>query len=378
VSAGLLAASYPLAETALDLGRVDALFVFLIVAALYLARVPLPMGRWALILAGCSIGLAALTKVPLGAAPIALAIVICLLLIDPRDALAFILSAALVLGIALVLLRLQTGPWATWYVWDLPRRHELRESLIARFWFMDFLNRFTFALVLGPVFLVGRAVLRKWPPVLFYGLSAPALIALAWVSRSSSGGGPNVLLPAHVAAAVLLGLGLAEALARLSNGAPASMAFRAYALVLCILQFGLIAYNPRLMVPYRSDQQADERLAARLAALPGEIFAPGLDGYARASGKRAQPHPGAVDEILGGFGGPKTAEGQAWQVALERALQDRRFSYVVLAEDDCCFKTRVLGSGYVDAGPLFPPGDEFFALKSWRTPEERLYRAPDG
>lgn len=375
VSAGLLAASYPLAETALDLGRVDALFVFLIVAALYLARVPLPVGRWALILAGCSIGLAALTKVPLGAAPIALAIVIYLLLIDPRGALAFILSAALVLGIALVLLRLQTGPWATWYVWDLPRRHELRESLIARFWFMDFLNRFTFALVLGPVFVVGRAVLRNWPPVLFYGLSAPALIALAWVSRSSSGGGPNVLLPAHVAAAVLLGLGLAEALARLSNGAPASMAFRAYALVLCILQFGLIAYNPRLMVPYRSDQQADERLAARLAALPGEIFAPGFDGYVGGGGE--QPHPGAVEEITGGYGGPPTAEGRAWQAALDRGLHDRRFSHIVLAEDDCCLKATVLGSGYVDAGPLFPPGDAFYSLKSRRTPEVHLYRAPN-
>src|SRR5204863_5796856 len=68
VAGGLYAATFPFSETGQDLGRVDALFTFWLVAAAYFARVGT---RWSLFASGLAIGLAALTKLPLGAAPLA-------------------------------------------------------------------------------------------------------------------------------------------------------------------------------------------------------------------------------------------------------------------------------------------------------------------
>src|SRR5207245_10320908 len=100
-----------------------------------------------------------------------------------------------------------------------------------------------------------------------------SLISVAWAARSNSGGAPNVLLPAHVAVALLFGLGLDAFLRLLSGGSARVRTLRAYLLGLCIVQFALLAYNPALLVPYRSEQWAAERLSTTLASLDGPLFA---------------------------------------------------------------------------------------------------------
>jgi hypothetical protein len=182
--------------------------------------------------------------------------------------------------------------------------------------------------------------------------------------------------------AVLFGLAFYTASGLLVGGSIPARAFHAYLLVVCLVQFGLVAYNPRMLVPYRSDQWADERLAASLAALPGPIFAPDLEGFTRGSGRGEQVMLGPLNEITGAFGGEGTASGRRVMAELERDLHNRGYSYVVLGEADCCqsasLKGLVLSAGYVDAGPLFPPGDVFFDWKTRRTPELHLFAPPGG
>lgn len=385
VAAGLLAATYPLAQTALDSGRVDALFVFFLLAGLYLARTETwhARPRWFVLAAsGWLIALAGLTKIPTGAAPVALALILYLLATARGRVMAFVVGFVVPLAAVVLVLRAQSGPWPTWYLWDLPRQHEIRVNLLDRFWFLDLLPRFTLPLLLGPVFVLQSAMGRDRRPALFYGLTTLALIGLSWASRASSGGAINVLLPADVLVALLLGLGLHETLCQLGGASVRARAFQSYVLGVCIVQFALIAYNPRLTVPYLSDQWADERLAARLAELPGPIFAPDLDGYLRTSDKAEQPHNGAVEEITAGYGGIITDEGLRWRAELAIALREHRFRSIVLAEvqEECCgLRTLVLASGYIDAGPLFPLGDDFFRFKTTHghTPEEHMYVAPD-
>jgi hypothetical protein len=383
VAAGLLAATYPMADTALDLGREDALFVFLLNAGLYVAwaETRRVRPRWLVLLAsGCLIGLAGMTKLPTAAAPVALALVLYLAATVRVRLLAFVLGVVVPILAMLVLLRLQSGPWPTWYLWDLPRMHEVRGNFLDRFWFSDYLPRLTLPLLLGPVFVIGRAQRGDRRTLLFYGLVALGLIGLAWASRSNPGGATNVLLPAFVLAAILFGLGLDETLRQIDGTSARAVAFRCYAVGLCLVQLALLAYNPRPLVPYRSDQWADDRLAARLAALPGAIFAPDLGGYVVAADKGEQPHLAAVGELQGAYGGPGTPEGTRWLSDLKEALKQRRFRYVVLNELDCCLKQPVLDSGYVDAGPLFGADDDFFRWRTptGHTPDEHLYAAPGG
>jgi 4-amino-4-deoxy-L-arabinose transferase-like glycosyltransferase len=368
VGAGLLAMTYPLAETALDLGRVDALFVFFLLAGLTLART---QTSWiALAGSGVCLGLAGLTKLPLGAAPVALAILVYLTLTVRARAIAFASGAIVTVALIVLALRLQSGPWPTWYIWDLPRQHAINDhgDLGARFWFLDILPRLTFPLLIGPVFLLSRALIDDKRPLLFYTPVSISLVGIAWASRTNSGGATNVLLPAHAIIAVFLGLGLHAALHELDRGSTRARALQAYILGVCIVQFALIAYNPRLLVPFRSEQWAAERLSTTLANLRGALLAPDLDGYLLASDKGEQPHMGAAGELMGEYGGRLTAEGQTWRDELAVALREQRYSHVVLSEPCCTVKDALDRNGYVSAGPLFPPDDDYWRWTGSRTP----------
>jgi hypothetical protein len=139
----------------------------------------------------------------------------------------------------------------------------------------------------------------------------------------------------------------------------------------CIVQFALLAYNPRLLVPYRSEQWAAERLSTTLANLDGGLFAFGLDGYVLGSDKGEQPFGGGILELQGSFGGLGTAEGRQWQSDFGEALRQRRFAHVVVEGDQVCcgVDEELRKNGYVSIGPLFPPDDEYWLWTGGRTPD---------
>jgi 4-amino-4-deoxy-L-arabinose transferase-like glycosyltransferase len=376
VSAGLLAATYPVAETTLDLGRVDALFAFFAILAIALARAR--SESWALLASGSALGLAALTKVPLGVAPVALALSVYLLFTVRLRTALFLLGLSGVIALGLLVLRAQSGPWPTWYLWDLPRKHVINDhgDLLGRFWFLDILPRFTFPLLIGPLFVLARFSAGDRRPLLFYTLIAGSLVGVSWAARSNSGGATNVLLPVHMLIALLFGLGLYAGLQDVAQGGARISHLQPYLLALCIAQFALLAYNPRLLVPFRSEEWAAQRLETTLGSLPGALFAPDLDGYVNATDKGEQPLLGAVEELTAGYGGSTTTEGRQWERDLDTALHEQRFSHIVLNDPCCDVKDALDRNGYVDAGPLFPPGDDYWLWTSNRMPNNLQVYVP--
>jgi hypothetical protein len=327
IAAGLLAACYPFSGTSLDLGRVDALFTFFLlggVAVAYSETLRSPRRWYVFAASGCLIGLAGLSKVPSAAALVTLAVVLYLVATARGGVLAYLGGLVITIVAVVFLLRVQSGPWPTWYLWDLPSAHDVEEKFLGRMWFGDLTPRMTLPLLLGPVFVLAHALRRNRRPVLFYGLVMPALLGVSWASRSNAGAALNVLIPAFSVLAILLGLGVHATLRQIGGESVRARAFQAYVLAVCIAQFLLLAYNPRLVVPYRSEQWAAERLAARVLALPGEIFAPGLAGYLLGSEKADQPYPSALGELTGAYGGPRNPEGVRWFAALREALAQRR------------------------------------------------------
>jgi hypothetical protein len=280
-------------------------------------------------------------------------------------------------GVILIALRLQTGPWVTWYLWDLPRQHGIGRDLIGRFWLMDLLPRLTLPLLLAPLVVIGYVLRGERRGALFYALTIPSILGVAWASRSSGGGATNVLLPAMAALAIVLGLGFNVGLRLLDGSSTSARVFQTYLAGVCVLQLGLVIYNPRQVAPYISDRWADERLAERLAALPGPVFAPDMGGYLRGPGQAEQPLLSALDELLGRYGGQATAEGEFWEAELDRVLQQRRYRSIVLDKSDCCLKAAVKEHGYADAGPVIPAGDDFYFWRTSRTPDAELFVAPD-
>ncbi|MBV9577865.1 MAG: glycosyltransferase family 39 protein [Chloroflexi bacterium] len=371
---GLLAIADPLTQTAYDTARVDALFVFFLMAAIVVARTRTDL--CGLLASGVLLGLAGLTKLPVGAAPVAGALGLYLLVTTRARVLAFVAGCALVVVLGLLALRLQSGPWPTWYMLDLPSKHVINNhgDELGRFWFVDTLPRFTLPLLIGPLFLFVSVIDGNRRQFLFYGLVNLSLIGLAWAARSNSGGSPNVLVPAFVAVALFFGLGLDVLLRLLRTSSARVRPLRAYVLALCILELALNAYNPRLLVPYRSEEWAADRLSAKLGSLDGPLFGLNLDGYVQGSDKGEQPLTGALLELTGSFGGSGSEAGEAWKDAFSTALAERRFSHVVLIEDCCEIEALLARNGYVDAGPLFPPNDDYWLWTSGFTPTDiRVY-----
>jgi 4-amino-4-deoxy-L-arabinose transferase-like glycosyltransferase len=373
VACGVLAASYPETDRVLDAARVDALFVCLLLAMLYLVRSSELRSRHGLaqtLASGALAGMAILTK----QTALAPAIVVFgyLALQSRTRCLAFALAAAAVSIPPLALLVVQTEGWAGVYLVDLPRSHGFSEQWIAKFWTANILPRFTLPVLMSPLFIVSRLMRGDRRTAAFFTMSGLAMVGLAWLARVNRGASNSTLLPAFVVFAMLFGLSLHEGLRMLEGHALERRVFQGYLLGLCAVEFAVLAYNPRLTVPYRSDAWASQRLVDRIAGLPGRILAPGFGTFLRQAGRPAQAYRVPVEEITGAWGGVSPL-GALWNDDLNRALQSREFDYVLTEQEVFFLGGPLENNGYVRVGPLFAPDDEFWLWTSGWTPAADVY-----
>lgn len=377
VAGGLFAACAPLVDMAMDIGRMDALSLFLLFGAVYAARAaslaPRASWRWGAA-SGALVGLSLLTKQ--SGAPVAVALTVLFGLIARRQLGPYVIALGVSVAVGVLALVAQSGSWPLFYLWELPRRHELKPEFVSRLW-ADLLVRFSMPIVVGPFFLFALLLRRERERVIFYGCVCAGLVAMAWLSDSNIGGGRNVQLPAYAAFALLFGLALNEVLALLAGATKQAHAARGYVVCAAIAQFAIMLYNPRLVVPYRSDLWDGQRLSATLASLPGPIFAGSYQGYV--GDDMVAPDLGAVRELEGAFGGTGTQEGSNWEGLFAHAIVERQLRYVIVDPDNSASIVPILATdyGYRDAGPLFPPGDIYWAWRTGWAPKAEVYVPPD-
>jgi hypothetical protein len=221
------------------------------------------------------------------------------------------------------------------------------------------------------MFFVARAARRDIRAVAFYALALVSLVGTAWVARLNLLASYNVLAPAFAVLAIMFGLGVGAFLELLQRAPQV----RGYVLGLCLAELLILGYNPRLSVPYRSDGWAGDRLVAGIGGLPGRVFAPDYGEFAAMAGKGDQPYTAGPMELVGGFGGGMTPLGQQYLAELNEALREHQFDYILLEPQSNAFYLRgaVESNGYVDAGPLFPPGDQYYLWKSALEPDAHVY-----
>jgi hypothetical protein len=375
VSAGLFVGSTTLALRTLDLARVDALGVCLLLGAVWALRTtdfqPDKQVLWSAV-AGLLAGLAVLTK---QTDALAAAALVPYAALSPRKRLApFLLVLLAAAGAGSLIVYAQSGGWARVYLLDLPRLHQLNPKHLGSFWSDELLPQFTLPLVVAPLFFVGLALRGDWRTFAFYALVSLSFLGMAWGGWANRGSSENVLVTAFAVLAILFGLGVNEGLSLVGGGTSGLRALRGYVLAVCVAEFLIVAYNPRTTVPLRSDSWAGARLSEGIGALPGSVYAPGFGEWSRDGGKGDQPAYGSMMEIGGAFGDPDPAVG-GWQSELNQALLARRYDYVLLdpTSDAFFLKGTVEQSGYVDSGPLFQPNDEFYLWRTGAAPDARVY-----
>ncbi|MBK7878302.1 MAG: hypothetical protein IPJ77_21815 [Planctomycetes bacterium] len=325
VAAGLFAAAYRLSGAWLDVARVDALSLALTLAGL--AWLDARRGVGHAVGAGCVLFLAFFAKQ--SALLPAAGCIAGLALGSRRDALACAGTLLALVAATTLVLDARTDGWYRAYVFDQLAGQGLDAGLA-----LGFAKEISVAY--AP--LIALAGLVAWrgtrdahrdlaqdagEPKRGVAPFAGALVGfllVAGVGRAHPGGYDNTLLPACAAAAV--GFGCALARLHAAGGWVATAAG-----VLGVLQFALLAYDPRAQLPTEADRTRGAALVERLRATPGEVWMPDHGYLAERAGKRPSAHGMAVIDLLRSN---DRATAQRFVDELVRAIEERRYAAIVL------------------------------------------------
>lgn len=348
-AAGLFAASYRFAGAWMDVARVDALSLALTLAAVefVLAR----RGALAAVGTGGLFFLAFLAKQS-ALAP-AVGCLAGLALRSRKDALVAAATLVVLVVASTLVFDARTDGWYRWYVFDQLAGQGLDRGLALGFAREVCL---AFAPLLALAALFAWSVRRDGAalaPGAERGIAPLAGVILGFgvaaaVGRAHPGGYDNTLLPACAAAALVFGVALARLL---SMGGKLALVAGA----LGVLQFALLAYDPRAQLPTEEDRTRGAALVSTLRATPGEVWMPDHGYLAVRAGKRPSAHGMAVIDLLRSN---DRATAQRFVDELVRAIDERRYAAIVLDqpwEDDL----PPLGRAYERAPLPYPSSAAF-------------------
>jgi 4-amino-4-deoxy-L-arabinose transferase-like glycosyltransferase len=363
IAAGLFAATFRAAGAWLDIARSDSLFLALSLGALYQAR--FSESGAGLAAAGVLFALAFHTKQT--ALFIALPVVAWSLATHRRRSLPLIGTFAVLAGGAVPVLNRAYHGWYNYYVFELPSHQPLLSDVLLRFWTRDLLLTVPVLLVLAAVLLARRCPDSERRARFFYLLAGAGMVAAAWFGRLHRGGYDNALLPAYAGLATL-GVLCAWALTRPREAPrPGRKALTLAVYCACLVQFGLLWYNPAMQVPSRRDAQAGRELVATLAGLPGEIFMPQHGYLPELAGKRSFAHQMAICDVLNA--GPSAASDRLLS-DIAQAIGQHRFSAIVL--DYPFILQEVVLAHYRPQHQIFSSDDVFWPRTGLRTRPEGI------
>jgi hypothetical protein len=379
VGAGFYAATFVLTAAWMDVARSDSLLVALLLLAAFVAR---RFTGWRGALA-CAAALVLAYLAKQSALPFFVAFGFYYLLQPRRLWLYFWPAAALLLLGVTWLLNTLTQDWYNFYTWYIVQQTVLDAERIRLFWTMDILPNVPLALLGAGLALFGLGhPLRPAPEGLrsrFYWIITSGAVAVSWWNRAAAGAHTNTLMPLLAWLGVLLGLLLGQWLAR-----PPTSSARSAVLAGLIIQFALLAYDPRVTLPTAADEQAGRALVDRLAAYPGEVFIPAHSQYAAMAGKPTFAHWATITDTSGIWdtnldvqhGGAHDPRRASLMQELEAAVAAQRFSAIILDDNEkelTAFWNDLLAPHYRLEGRLFDDDHVFQTVSGVRSRPQLVY-----
>lgn len=338
-AAGVFAGCFELGGAWFDLARVDSLALALLLAG-WLALEETHDGRpaplWRHSLAAVLLLAAFLAKQ--NSLTVTLPLILYTLAFH-RGARRWLFPVIYLVGLSalVVVLNRATGGWFNYYVFELPAGHALEPSALAGFWRFDLLAPLPFLLAAVVLASLHLLFTRRDRRLAWLLALAVAFVGTAWLGRLHSGGYLNVLLPAYAFLAVWGARSLHHLLEPAFDDP--FTAFRqlpaentenlrdSLVLVVCVLQFALLVYDPRDHLPRPGTEPAITALRTWIRAQPGELWLPTQGWLAPGDAGHGAAHGMALEDVLRGPDGPTR---EALQLQLEQALTQGRWSAVVL------------------------------------------------
>jgi len=279
MAAGLFAATYRLSGAWLDIGRVDSLFLVLLLAALWILR--FYHTRFGYVLSAVLLVLSFLTKQT--ALLVAIPIILFGIRTRREGGWYFVVTFVALAGLSVLLLNLASNGWFTFYAFEVPAGHNIIPERILDFWLTDILQPLTIACLFGAVFLISESWKSTRDDLWFYLLTGVGCLAAAWLPRIKDGNYTNDLLPAYLFIALLFGLAVpsiwrwgAHISEALTADFPGRSRLVSWAPILfygaLIVQFATLYYQPWDQIPSDADRAAGNSLLRSIRQFPGEVW----------------------------------------------------------------------------------------------------------
>lgn len=291
VAAGLFAATYDITNAWFDIGRVDSLFVFLLLAAVAVARRADRAGEG--IAVGALVFLSFLTK---QTALLAAVPMLGYLLVARRRAGAAALGTLVALvAISTVLLNVLSHGWYWYFVFEELAHQGVNDKAVHSFWSVSLVRPAGWAIGLG---VVGAALgwrrgsTVRWP---LWTAVVVGMVGASYVSLVHSGGSSDVLIPAYAAVALVAGLGY-DAVRRAGAAYPAAVGTLLALLV--VVQVMHDSRQPLHEIPSARSAAAGRQFIALVASLPGQVIVADHPWYDTMAGKAAWAQSEAVHDVL--------------------------------------------------------------------------------
>lgn len=292
---GLYATAYPWTRQWFDLGRVDSLYIVLLLIALLCTRLSgMPEKRLHPIVAAAAWTLAFLAKQTI--LPVAL-VLLCHDWKRPRRTLLGVGSFLLMVAIVTALLNRATHGWFWFYAFTVPHANSDLLLRPAVFYISSLLLApFGVALL---IVAVSACLARPWhnrPAARFYLLAAASTFGLCWFLQAHGGATANTPMPAYAVLAILFGIGIARLDAWCV--AHAMEQARIFLLIAAAVPLATWIYNPHDIIPQRPAIAADNQLLSWLQSFPGDVFLPANPYEGVLAGKPWHPDIAALHDAL--------------------------------------------------------------------------------
>ncbi len=315
-AAGLYVACYSVVLGFFDIGRVDSLFVMLLLLALLAQRRGHPVAAallWVLVFQTKQ------TVLPLAV------VILAAEWQRPRRMLAALATFAVAAAGSVLWLNHATAGWYGFYLFGLVGGLPIVPRQVALFVPVSLVGPMAVAWAMIVAAVVTTRMKLGGATTMFYGFVSVALLGGTWFVESHRGASVNSLMPAYAWAAVLFGV----AMARLLDAAEAQAAPRLALAVLLAAAVQLLAliYNPGRYVPPPDAVAKTQRFIDHVRAVPGDVYVLDHSYDALLAGK--QPH--AEGEALGAvLDAKRGAISAGLRTDLDAAMASHKYSAVVI------------------------------------------------
>ena len=323
LASGLLAGSFISTGVALNLARVDQLFLFLFLAGAYLVK--FHPSRYGYMAAALLFSLSFLTKQTALVASFPL--LLYAFVTDSKKSLYLIIPAFIIAGGSTLLLdRIHEG-WYSFYVFKLPGSIPFEKSMLMVFLKQDLMVPLTIACVTSLFFIVSR-ISSDRNKGLFYLMFATGALAGSWLSRLNLQAALNVDVPAYAVISILFALGVHDAMKKIGSSVQGTSGLVGnFAMSVFLLQLVLLLYNPLKDRPTKMDMEAGSDFVKVISQFNGEVFAPYNSYIPVLAGKRSYPHAMSFYEIM--RSADSTTREQLMN-GLRQAIFEKKFDAIVI------------------------------------------------